>query len=136
MTEVTSAKKIIEYPPVDPDTGFDYRVKIINAETGKLVKYQPYTLHANGNEKLLERPIGSGNAFTQNGAPAGRFDFSTPRWKKLSEEHIQTKPIPVDKLSALEQENEELQRELDTLRAEAKEKAKSGAKEAATVQKA
>lgn len=35
---------VVEDPPRDPNTGFDMRVQIFDKKTGKLLKFQPYTM--------------------------------------------------------------------------------------------
>jgi hypothetical protein len=50
-------------------SGFDYRVHIFDAKTGKLVKYQPYQMVIKDGITKIERPIGSGNWFHPNGEP-------------------------------------------------------------------
>lgn len=108
--------KVIEHPEHDPSTGFDYRVHIKDAKTGRVIRIQNYSRHARGGEVLLERPSGSGNCFFENGEPAGRWDLT--KWERIADKHIAVAPAPANREEALEQENEALQRELAALRAE------------------
>lgn len=117
-SEAMKAPGPVEQPARDFSTGFDYRTHIKDAKTGRLIRLQHYARHARSGEVLLERPVGSGNAFTENGEPAGRWDFNT--WKKISPEHIEVAQPPANPMEALQQENETMRNELEALRAEAK----------------
>ncbi len=128
--------KVIEHPQRDASTGFDYRVHIKDATTGKLIRIQDYAKHMRGGEVLLERPIGSGNCFREGGQEAGRWD--TEKWSKISDTHIEVAEAPANHMEALTQRNEALEREIAALKAEA-EKALLAPKTAGgkpTVQKA
>jgi hypothetical protein len=113
---------VVEQPPYDPSTGFDYRVHVKDAKTGRLIRLQHYARHAHGGEVLLERPIGSGNCFYENGVPAGRYRFQDAKGKpckeKISEDHIEVAAAPASYQEALEQDNEALRAELEALKAE------------------
>ncbi len=118
--------KITEHPQYDASTGFDYRVHIKDAKTGKVIRLQHYARHTNGTAVLLERPIGSGNAFSENGAKAGRWDFK--KWQKITDSHSEVAQPPANRTEELEQRNAALEQELAALRAESevKHEAKSG----------
>jgi hypothetical protein len=49
--------------------GFDYRVHISDPKTGRLIKFQPYHMVIKDGVTKIERPIGSGNWFYENGEP-------------------------------------------------------------------
>jgi len=123
MTEATPAKKVIEHPVLDPSTGFDNRVHISDAKTGKLIRVQDYARHSRGEEVLYERPIGSGNCYYPNGQPAGRYAFKQEGkemvWEKISDKHLDVAPAPASREEALEDKNAALEAELAALRAEA-----------------
>ncbi len=110
--------KVIEHPQRDESTGFDNRVHIKDAKTGKLIRIQHYARHAKGAEILFERPIGSGNCFFENGVSAGRWDLT--QWAKISDNHIEVAAAPANQMEHLEQQNAALTAELSALRAEAK----------------
>lgn len=136
MSETVQPKeKVVEHPPKQEGI-FDHRTHILNSVTGRLVNYQPCATHCNGDIKIHERPIGSGNMFSPNDTPLGRYEKIIEggqfrgNWKKISEEHIATKPIPINKQEHYEQENEDLRSELAAIKAE-----REGT-EAVTVEKA
>lgn len=113
---VQQKPKPVEVPARDFDTGFDYRTHIRDAKTGRLIILQPYSRHSNGEQVLLERPIGSGNCFAENGEPAGRWKFETAgkeaKWTKLSDTHDATAKNPsVNPVEDLRAENEALKAE-------------------------
>ncbi len=116
--------KIIEQPPLDETTGFDYRVHIKDAKTGRIVRVQHYARHARGGEVLLERPVGSGNCYTENGKPAGQWNFQDkagkPVWEKIGEKHIDVAVEAASREDELSAKNEALELEIAALRAEAK----------------
>ena len=113
---------ITEDPAHDPSTGFDYRTHIKDGKTGKLIRLQQYARHTRNAEVLLERPIGSGNCWYENGVPAGRWKFhqekNDVRWEKLSDTHTAVRAAPANELEASQQENEILRRELAAAQAE------------------
>lgn len=109
--------KVTEHPQLDTSTGFDNRVHIKDAKSGKIIRLQHYARHSQGNEVLFERPIGSGNAFTENGNPVGRYDFK--KWTKISDTHIAVAQPPANRTEELEQHNAALEQELAALKAEA-----------------
>ena len=115
---------VVEQPPYDPSTGFDYRVHIKDAKTGRLIRLQHYARHAHGGEVLLERPIGSGNCFHENGQPAGRYKFQDDKGKpckeKVSEKHLEVAAAPASYLESVEQELDSVRAELEALKAEKK----------------
>jgi hypothetical protein len=121
MNQEQIKPKIVEHPALDESTGFDYRVHIKDSKTGKLIRLQHYAKHAKGDEVMFERPIGSGNAYTPNGEPAGLWDFK--QWKKLGDEHAEVAQPPANRQEELEQQNAALEAELSQLRAEAAKKA-------------
>lgn len=116
--EPVEKPKVVEAPERDFSTGFDYRVQIRDAKTGRIHAIQHYAMHIRNGETLLERPIGSGNAFFQNGEPAGRWDFN--EWKKIGQEHIKVAASPENREQELAQQLEMANLELEALRAEAK----------------
>ena len=63
------APKIIESPERDWTKGFDDRVHVRDAKTGRVIRVQDYAKHFNGSQVMYERPIGSGNMFRENGEP-------------------------------------------------------------------
>ena len=64
MSEPTSPK-VNEYPPRDESTGFDLRVEITDAQTGKIIKHQPYNFIVDRERgKYFER---GGKYYTLNG---------------------------------------------------------------------
>ncbi len=138
MSAELPQKKVIEHPQLDPSTGFDYRTHIKDAATGKLIRIQNYARHARGGEVLLERPVGSGNCFAENGESIGRFRFVTEGKEtipqKISDDHIEVAPAPTNHMEDLTQRNSALESELAALRAEAE--AARKAQKQATVQKA
>lgn len=111
--------KVVEQPQRDHSTGFDYRTHIKDAKSGKIIRLQHYAKHSRGTEVLLERPIGSGNMFTENGVAAGRWDIKG--WTKISDKHVDAPQPPANRVEELEQHNEALQRELAALQAEREE---------------
>ncbi len=120
--EAQPKRKIVEHPELDPSTGFDYRTHIKDAKTGQLIRLQNYARHSKNGEVLLERPIGSGNCFFENGEPAGRYRFTQTKtdvtWEKISDTHLEVKPM-LSKVDELKQTNELLSLEVESLRAEA-----------------
>jgi hypothetical protein len=122
--------KVVEHPQLDESTGFDYRVHIKDVKTGNLIRIQNYTRHAKAGDVLLERPVGSGNCFYENGRPAGRYQFiqhkTDVEWKKISDDHIEVAPAPANREEALAQHNEMLEREIASLRAEVEKKQTQG----------
>ena len=116
MEATETKQKIVEHPEFDPSTGFDYRTHIKDAKTGKLIRIQTYARHARSGEVLLERPVGSGNCFSENGEPAGRWNLT--KWEKISDDHIAVKAAPANREEDLEQRNAILERELAALKAE------------------
>ena len=112
--------QVVEQPVRDHSTGFDYRVQVKDAKTGRLIRKQDYCKHSRGTEVLLERPIGSGNAFFENGESAGRWDFKL--WKKIADEHNAVAPQAASFEEELMQRNEQLEAELAALKAEQKKK--------------
>lgn len=117
--------KIVEHPPkpqgVEGEPMFDNRVKIFNEKTGKLIAYQPYTMHMAGKQVLLERPPGSGNMFNLQDEPIGRWKFSGTgggTWEKFSDSHIDVKPMVLDEKEALRERLETTEAELAALKAE------------------
>ena len=122
--------KVIEHPQRDETSGFDYRVQVKDAKTGKMIRLQHYTRHTKGEQVLLELPVGSGNCFLENGEPAGRYKFHVPKdsrevvWEKISDKHVEVAAAPIDQMDYLAQKNEALEKELAALRAEAEALAK------------
>ena len=113
-------KEIIEHPQPAAE-GFDLRTHIRDAETGRLIRKQPHAYHAQGDLRMYEQPIGSGNMFTPGGHPMGRYEMLTPgkkgqRWEQVSETHA---PVVEQKFyGSAEEENEALRAELAALKAE------------------
>lgn len=114
--EIQKTQKVVEHPQRDESTGFDYRVHIRDAKTGRLTRIQHYARHSRGGEVLLERPVGSGNCFFENGELAGRWDLV--KWAKLSDKHLEVAAAPMNREEELEEQNEMLRLELEALKAE------------------
>ncbi len=120
-SEKHQKQAVVEVPEHDPATGFDYRVHIKDAKTGRMIRMQHYARHSSGGQTLLERPIGSGNAFTENGEPAGRYDFSNAAsWKKLSESHVDVAAAPANREEYLTQELDAAKAEIEAMKLEHK----------------
>lgn len=120
--EAQAAKKVIEFP-AKADEGFDIRTHIRDAKTGRLHILQPFAYHAQGDLRLHERPIGSGNMFSPNGDPIGRWTLKgegkNRLWEKISEQHTEVAPnIPVNREEHLENELTASQKEVAALKAE------------------
>ncbi len=115
--EAQPKAKVIEHPQLDESTGFDYRTHIRDSKTGRLHRVQNYARHSRGTDVLLERPVGSGNCFHENGTSAGNWD--TTGWKKLSDTHKAAAPQALNREDELMQRNDALEKELAALRAEA-----------------
>jgi hypothetical protein len=70
-------QEVVESPQRDPQVGFDMRVEIVDAKTGKLLKYQPYVRHAHRDKGVVyER---DGKFYYENG-------IENPNWAKVAEE--------------------------------------------------
>lgn len=132
-------EKVVEHPPkphgADGEPMFDSRVKIVNEKTGKILAYQPYVMHTFGeaNVVIYERPPGSGNMFNAQGESIGRYEFkkdSGGTWSKFSDDHIATKPHPIDEKEALRERLETTEAELAALKAERDDKSQKNSKPA------
>lgn len=60
---------------------FDLKVTIRDPKTGGIIAKNPYRLHIQGGSKFYERPVNSGNVYTEDGEPAGRCK---PKFNKKS----------------------------------------------------
>lgn len=119
MELVTPTQKPIEHP-VKQEGIFDHRTHIRDENTGALIAYQPYAYHSFGSTRLYERPQGSGNMFTPNGDPCGRWELRGQGvWEKISDSHAPVKSVSFASREALlADENESLKAELAALKAE------------------
>jgi len=116
---------VIEHPPHNPAEGFDRRVHIMDAKTGKLIKYQPHTLHIVGGNEYYEFPVSSGNLFYRSGEKAGRWLKTENGWGAVTTaEHVEfATPLTEDQsIAALNEKNAALEAELAALKAERSEK--------------
>lgn len=111
--------KVIEQPELNPE-GFDLRVQIKDANTGKVIRHQPYTCHIVGGSKLFERPKGSGNLYYESGLSAGRLgrDGQGNKYADTTKAHIEIAEAKEVTLEAIASENESLKAELAALKAE------------------
>lgn len=50
---------------------FDLRTHIRDPKSGKVLQHQPYVLIIEGGQRKFERPVGSGNYWTEGGQPIG-----------------------------------------------------------------
>lgn len=127
MAEAAKAIPKIVEAPEKQDGVFDSRTHIRDANTGRLIMHQPYSMHFQGEEKLMERPPGSGNMFADGGQPLGRYEWQTNgkhgHWKKVSDTHT-VAPMGRKIVTAgeaaqeLSDENAQLKAELLALQAE------------------
>ncbi len=119
-------EEVTEWPPRDPNKGFDDRVHIKNAKTGEMIRKQPYrSKHlkdGEGSKEYCERPVGSGNLFTRDGAPAGRIDGDWAKWEKVDHKAAHKafveKTTSFAKVGDIIAENEQLRAELAAMTAE------------------
>ena len=123
---MSETEKIKEHPAkpvgINGEPMFDNRVKIFNEKTGQILAYQPYAMHIFGDskEQIFERPMGSGNMYNAKGESIGRWeqDKKTGHWKKFADEHIPTKPIPVNVEERLSEELDAANAEIAQLKSE------------------
>lgn len=87
---------------------FDLRVEIREPKTGKIEKYQPYTMHVNRDGTLYESPPGSGKFFDGQGTLAK--DISAELKAKYPERYVENKAG--DELAKLKAENDKLKEQL------------------------
>lgn len=125
MAEQARAEKpIIEVPPrqygSDGEQVFDNRTHIRDADSGRLLKKQPYAYHVFNDTKMWERPIGSGNMYNHFGDPIGRWKSAgRGAWEKISETHSDAPTYEkVMTVEDLVQRNSELELEVAALKAE------------------
>lgn len=109
--------------------GFDLIVTHTDPKTGQVVRQNPYNLIVTGEAKqrLFERPKNSGNVFNKKGQPAGRWvrDEKGKGTHKPFEPHVEVPPELSSEEKAAQAFHEkdqriaELERELQSIRAEA-----------------
>lgn len=119
--EAVTAKIPVIEVPAKQEGIFDHRTHIRDANTGRMVAYQPYATHSFGDTKLLERPPGSGNMFSPSGDPVGRWVTSKTNpghFEQTAQTHTPTAPQALTREAAIEQANEALQEENEALQAE------------------
>lgn len=63
--EETLQPKIIESPPRDETVGFDLRTEIKDAKTGRMIRFQPYTMIVDRNKGTIYSR--NGKFYTLNG---------------------------------------------------------------------
>ena len=104
----------------------DFNLKVTHTDRrGRILKRTPYRLFVRQGEQLFECPKHSGNLFYENGAQAGRVEFSSEgRTFRMGAPHVAYVPplsgaakVEAEKLS-LEQENAQLKAELSAIKAE------------------
>ena len=120
MSDEQKAPPIEEHPPRDWSRGFDTRVHITDAKTGRLLKFQPYKLHVVGGVEYYERPVKSGNLFYPDGKVAGRWVEGPNKqmYADTNAEHIEFVAAESEWQTedAVRSENEALRAELAALK--------------------
>ena len=107
MSQNSTGPVIKENPERDPHVGFDLRVQIFDAATGKMIRYQPYLRFSDKSKGVVyER---DGKLFCENGQPADETI-----WGKAST-MSRTRTISATTVEELQQKLDEQQKKIDEM---------------------